>query len=74
MSQNRRKFLSTAFLTAGTLGFGGRVLANDSANQYNIHLPKSIEDLTPMKEGVVPITVEERKQRIAKAQAIMEKE
>jgi Xaa-Pro dipeptidase len=27
-----------------------------------------------MKEGVVPITVEERKQRIAKAQAIMEKE
>ena len=27
-----------------------------------------------MKEGVVPITVEERKQRIAKAQAIMEQE
>jgi Xaa-Pro dipeptidase len=27
-----------------------------------------------MKEGVVPITVEERKQRIAKAQSIMEKE
>lgn len=74
MSQNRRKFLSTALLTAGTLGLGGKVLANDSANQYDINLPKSIEDLTPMKEGVVPITVEERKQRIAKAQAIMEKE
>ena len=74
MSQNRRKFLSTAFLTAGTLGLGGKVLANESANKYDINLPKSIEDLSPMKEGVVPITVEERKQRIAKAQSIMEKE
>ena len=74
MAQNRRKFLSTALLTAGTLGLGGKVLANDSAKRYAIDLPKSIEDLTPMKEGVVPITVEERKQRIAKAQAIMEQE
>ena len=74
MSQNRRKFLSTALLTAGTLGLGGKVLASNSANKYDINLPKSIEDLAPMKEGVVPITVEERKQRIAKAQAIMEKE
>ena len=74
MAQNRRNFLSTALLTAGTLGLGGKVLANDSAKRYAIDLPKSIEDLTPMKEGVVPITVEERKQRIAKAQAIMEQE
>jgi hypothetical protein len=43
MSQNRRKFLSTAFLTAGTLGLGGKVLAND-ADKYAISLPKSIED------------------------------
>jgi len=74
MSQNRRKFLSTALLTAGTLGLGGKVLANESVNKYGINLPKSIEDLLPMKEGVVPITVDERKQRIAKAQSIMEKE
>ena len=74
MSQNRRKFLSTAFLTAGTLGLSGKVFANDLANQYDFNLPKSIEDLVPMKEGVVPITVEERKQRIAKAQSIMEQE
>ncbi len=74
MAQNRRNFLSTALLTAGTLGLGGKVLASNSVNQYDINLPKSIEDLTPMKEGVVPITVEERKQRIAKAQAIMEQE
>ena len=74
MAQNRRNFLSTALLTAGTLGLGGKVLASNSVNQYDINLPKSIEDLTPMKEGIVPITVEERKQRIAKAQAIMEQE
>ena len=74
MSQNRRKFLSTALLTAGTLGLGGKVLANESATKYDLNLPKSIEDLAPMKEGVVPISVDERKQRIAKAQAIMEKE
>ena len=73
MSQNRRNFLSTAFLTAGALGLGGKALANN-AEKYDISLPKSIEDLSPMKEGVVPITVEERKQRIAKAQSIMEKE
>jgi Xaa-Pro dipeptidase len=53
---------------------GGKVLANDSAGKYDFSLPKSIEDLSPMKEGVVPITVDERKQRIAKAQSIMEKE
>ena len=74
MSQNRRNFLSTALLTAGTLGLGGKVLANESVNKYGINLPKSIEDLAPIKEGVVPITVDERKQRIAKAQSIMEKE
>ena len=74
MSQNRRKFLSTALLTAGTISLGGKVLANDLTNKYAINLPQSIEDLAPMKDGVVPITVDERKQRIAKAQAIMEKE
>ena len=58
MSQNRRKFLSTAFLTAGTLGFGGKVLANHSTSQYDVNLPKSIEYLSPMHEGVVPITVD----------------
>jgi Xaa-Pro dipeptidase len=70
MSQNRRKFLSTAFLSAGALGLSSKLIAGEN----NIALPKSIFDLAPMKEGVVPITVEERKQRIAKAQDIMAKE
>ncbi len=72
MNQNRRKFLSTAFLSAGALGLSSKVLANETST--NSELPKPILDLVPMKEGVVPITVEERKQRIAKAQAIMAKE
>lgn len=72
MSQNRRKFLSTAFLSAGALGLSGKALASET--EINVDLPKSIRDLVPMKEGVVPITVEERKQRIAKAQSIMAKE
>ncbi len=72
MSQNRRKFLSTAFLSAGALGLNGKVLASET--EINVDLTKSIRDLVPMKEGVVPITVEERKQRIAKAQEIMAKE
>ena len=38
------------------------------------NLPKIIRDLKPMVEGVVPITVEERKQRIAKAQQLMEQQ
>lgn len=70
MSQNRRKFLSTAFLSAGALGLSSKLIAGEN----NSALPKSILDLAPMKEGVVPITVEERKQRITKAQEIMAKE
>lgn len=70
MSQNRRKFLSTAFLSAGALGLS----SNSFANENKLDLPKSILELEPMKEGVVPITVAERKQRIAKAQEIMAKE
>jgi Xaa-Pro dipeptidase len=75
MGQDRRKFLSAAFLSAGALGISSKVFGNYEVNlfeQNNLH--KSISSLSPMKEGVVPITVEERKQRIAKAQEIMAKE
>lgn len=34
-------------------------------------LPKAIRDLKPLAEGPIPITVDERKQRIAKAQQLM---
>ncbi|MEY2595035.1 MAG: Xaa-Pro dipeptidase [Bacteroidota bacterium] len=63
---NRRNFLgSTALLTGG--------IALPSF-QVDDELPPSIHDLKPMIEDVVPITVDERKQRIAKAQELMAKE
>ncbi len=75
MSFNRRKFISLSALTAGTLGIGNQLFG---ANVYDTHneqnLPKAIRELQSMKPGIVPIAVEERKQRIAKAQSLMEQE
>jgi Xaa-Pro dipeptidase len=63
--QNRRNFLSAASLGAGVFAFS----SFNNEQQYDI--PSSIERLKPMVDGVVPISVEERKQRIAKAQQLM---
>jgi Xaa-Pro dipeptidase len=75
MSFNRRKFISLTALIAGTLGISNRIFG---ANVYEAHgeasMPKAIRDLQPMLGGIVPISVEERKQRIAKAQSLMAKE
>jgi Xaa-Pro dipeptidase len=63
---NRRNFLgSTALLT------GGIALPSFQADD---ELPSSIRHLKPMVDDIAPITVEERKQRIAKAQELMAKE
>lgn len=63
---NRRNFLSsTALLTTGI------PLPSLSMEE---ELPASILQLKPMVDGIVPISVEERKQRIAKAQELMAKE
>ena len=75
MSFNRRKFISLTALTAGTLGVSNRIFG---ANGYEAHgeanIPKVILDLQPMLNGIVPISVAERKNRIAKAQSLMGKE
>jgi Xaa-Pro dipeptidase len=75
MSFNRRKFISLTALTAGTLGISNRIFG---ANVYEAHgeaaIPKAIRDLQPMLNGIVPISIDERKQRIAKAQSLMAKE
>ena len=63
MSLHRRKFIGWSAFSA--LGLG---LANSSQAES---LPKEIERLKPMNADVIPITVEERKQRIAKAQRLM---
>lgn len=57
------------------LAGSGLAIAGDiKASPNGTDVPQAIRDLLPMNEDVVPISVGERKQRIAKAQQIMEKE
>jgi len=43
------------------------------AGERQEELPRSVRDLRPMTDGVTPITADERRQRIAKAQVLMER-
>ena len=62
MSYNRRKFIGLSALTAGAMTLKNSLLANTTAIPY-------------MANGIaIPITIEERKARIAKAQLLMAKE
>jgi Xaa-Pro dipeptidase len=63
---NRRNFLSSTALITGGIALPSFQVDDD--------LPASIRHLKPMVDDVVPITVAERKQRIAKAQELMAKE
>ncbi|MGL6267128.1 MAG: hypothetical protein ACRC2O_04360, partial [Chitinophagaceae bacterium] len=68
MSVNRRKFLGIAALGSGALAFTQDIFGkNRLRHEIEYDLPRAIRDLKPMIDGVVPISVEERKQRIAKA-------
>ena len=62
MSYNRRKFIGLSALTAGAMTLKNSLLANTTAIPY---MANSI---------AIPITIEERKARIAKAQLLMAKE
>jgi Xaa-Pro dipeptidase len=75
MSINRRKFIGISALSSGALAFTQDIFGrnrHEEGADYN--LPKSIRDLRPMTGDVVPISVEERKQRIAKAQQLMDQQ
>ncbi|PHX74533.1 MAG: metallopeptidase, M24 family protein [Chitinophagaceae bacterium] len=74
MSHNRRKFLGVAAMGAGALSVSSRLFANPAVSNQHSDIPSAIERLKPMVDGVIPISVEERKQRIAKAQELMSKE
>lgn len=67
MSLHRRKFIGWSAFSA--LGLGVM-----NTTQASSGLPREIERLQPMNTDVVPITTEERKQRIAKAQRLMEEQ
>ena len=61
MSHNRRKFLSLTALSAGAMTLPGSVFGKNANNHESAYdLPKSIRDLQPAKEGIIPITIEER--------------
>jgi Xaa-Pro dipeptidase len=74
MKQNRRSFLQKTGMLAGAIGITPTLLGNAHSDESdNNSLPAEIEALQPSLDGVVPISVEERKQRIAKAQDLMQK-
>ena len=74
MSHNRRKFLSYTALSAGAMTLSSSIFGrNSNSNQLDAELPASINALQPLKDGIIPISVEERKQRIQKAQDLMER-
>lgn len=66
---SRRKFLGTSVVGATGAGLIGCGTAN--GKQSDDELPASLAALSPMKEGVVPISVEERSGRIEKARRLM---
>lgn len=69
MTLDRRSFLGFSLAGAGSLALPGRAFAQDESTDSQ--LPASIRSLKPMVDGVTPISVEERMQRIAKAQRLM---
>lgn len=64
---NRRRFLNAGALFTGAIALPSFKKIGDM--EYDI--PSLIQQLKPMTDDVVPISVEERKQRIAKAQELM---
>lgn len=74
MKQSRRRFLGVTTCLSGLAPFGNTLMASEHQAHGLFDLPSSIEQLSPMTAGIVPIGVEERKQRIANAQEWMGRE
>ena len=69
MHINRRRFLQVGALGAGGVAMG--CTTTPAGPAAACPLPPAIDALTPMTAGVVPITDDERRGRIAKAQRVM---
>jgi Xaa-Pro dipeptidase len=67
---NRRQFLGSAALGAGVAVVGCGP-APEAAEPPASDTPQAIRDLKPMRDGIVPISADERKARVAKAQQLM---
>jgi Xaa-Pro dipeptidase len=68
---NRRQFLGSAALGAGAAAVVGCGPAPEAAQAPASGTPPAIRDLKPMRDGIVPISADERRARIAKAQQLM---
>jgi Xaa-Pro dipeptidase len=76
-SVSRRHFLTTTAIGAGALAAGcspAPAPAPAAASPAAADKPAFLKDLTPMTSGVVPISDDERRARIAKAQKLMEEQ
>ncbi|HEY6046418.1 MAG TPA: aminopeptidase P family N-terminal domain-containing protein, partial [Pyrinomonadaceae bacterium] len=72
MCTDRRDFLRASGLAAATLLGGRLALAHtDEADPVQQDAPDNIQRLRRMTAGIVPITDDERRSRIAKAQRLM---
>ena len=70
----RRDFLTTSSASLAALAVTGCAKADADASgaaSTQSDLPPAIAALTPMKDGVVPISVDERKARLEKARRLM---
>jgi len=71
MSMNRREFLGAAAIGAGVTVAGTTGAFGASVTEQAQSVPDAIRALKPMTDGIVPITADERRARIAKAQKLM---
>ena len=70
MCTDRRDFLRKSAVAAGTF-FGGSFLNVDAEPPQQSNLPDAVRKLKRMTDGVVPITLDERRARIEKARRLM---
>src|SRR3990172_3163243 len=67
---NRREFLGATVVGAGAAAVGCAPAAPPPATAES-DVPAAIRALKPMRDGIVPISADERRARIAKAQKLM---
>ena len=68
---NRRQFLGAAAVTAGAAAASCAPGSSTDAPAGQSSVHEAIRALKPMRDGIVPISDDERKARIAKAQRLM---
>ncbi|PWT88899.1 MAG: metallopeptidase, M24 family protein [Blastocatellia bacterium] len=71
MCTDRRDFLRLSAVAAGATLFSGSLLHADAQPVLQSNLPEPIRNLKRMTDGIVPISLDERKARIEKARRLM---